>query len=82
MEHGTHHSHTHAQTGADEKDKNLMLLQYTYDHNDHHAAELDALAGKLREAGKLETAELVEQAQEAFRRGNALLREAIHSYRK
>ena len=76
-EHHERHGHSH-DTGS--RDRNLILLQYMYDHNEHHAAELDDLIAALRSEGKNDVADLIEQAREAYSRGNELLHEAIHHY--
>ena len=71
------HAHGHGHEG-DTADKTLMLLGYLYDHNVHHASELDDLAEKLKAEGRGEAAEKVLAAKECFGSGNALLHEAIH----
>lgn len=77
-EHSHDHSHVHGSGSG--VDKVLTLLSYNYDHNDHHADELDDLIREIRAAGKDAAADKVAEAQEAFRRGNALLHDAIHLY--
>ena len=76
-EHGHHHHH-HDELAS--KDQAYALLSYTYDHNDHHAGELDDLVKTLRENGKDAVADKVEAAQVKFREGNALLHDALHAY--
>ena len=78
-EHGDlgHHHHHHE---GDTKDQAYALLSYTFDHNDHHASELDDLVETLRAAGKTDVADKVAAAQEKFREGNALLHDALHLY--
>ena len=76
---GTVHEHAHGHGHEGEAaDKTLMLLGYLYDHNVHHAAELDELAEKLKAEGRAEAAEKVLAAKEYFGKGNDLLHEAIH----
>ena len=77
-EHGDAHHHHHHEGRSD--DQAYALLSYTYDHNEHHASELDDLVGTLKEAGHADVAEKVAAAQEKFREGNALLHEALHLY--
>ncbi|MBQ9320920.1 MAG: hypothetical protein IJ239_00965 [Eubacterium sp.] len=79
--HGHAHDHDHADpSGTEGKDKTLILLQYNVDHNTHHADELNGLIDAMRAAGRDEAAGLTEQAQDAFRRGSELLREALAAY--
>ena len=73
-----HHHHHYEELAS--KDQAYALLSYTYDHNDHHAGELDDLVKTLKEAGKDAVAEKVEAAQVRFREGNELLHEALHLY--
>ena len=80
MRHEHHGHHGHQSRDAGSGDRNLILLQYMYDHNEHHAAELDELIAALRSAGKNDVADLIEQAKTAYGRGNELLHEAIHHY--
>ena len=72
---GHHHHH-----GGDTSDRAYALLSYTFDHNDHHASELDDLVETLKGAGKTDVAEKVAAAQEKFKEGNALLHDALHLY--
>ena len=76
-EHGHHHHH-HDELAS--KDQAYALLSYTFDHNDHHAGELDDLVKTLRENGKEAVADKVAEAQVKFREGNALLHDALHAY--
>lgn len=79
-EHSHEHGHVHTTDQSEGKDKTLMLLQYNVDHNMHHADELNSLIEAMRTAGRDEAAGLTEQAQDAFRRGSELLREALAAY--
>ena len=79
-EHSHEHGHVHTADQGEEKDKTMMLLQYNVDHNMHHADELNSLIEAMRTAGRDEAADLTEQAQDAFRRGSELLREALAAY--
>ena len=77
----SHHDHTHVHgSGTEGKDKNLVLLSFTYDHNVHHTEEMNELIEVLRESGKTDVCALVEQAQAKFREGNEILHHAIHHY--
>ena len=60
--------------------KTKILLQYTAEHNEHHADELNPLIEAMRAAGRDEAADLAEQARAAFTRGTELLREALDAY--
>lgn len=62
-EHGHSHTHEHSHAACSEncgscssdcegQDKTAALLDYMLKHNEHHAAELDQLAGKLAAEGK------------------------------
>lgn len=75
-----HHHHTHAPGDSEGKDKTQILLQYTAEHNEHHADELNPLIEAMRAAGRHEAADLAEQARAAFTRGTELLREALDAY--
>ena len=57
--HGHEHGHAHTHDGVcqegcsgcephDPKKENIALLTYMLQHNEHHAAELDQMADKLR----------------------------------
>ena len=77
---GQEHSHTHhgAQGGAAGKaplsaEKTAAVLRYMVEHNEHHAGELEELAGGLEGAA----AEKLAQARETFRRANAELKEVL-----
>ena len=74
-----HHDHTEGSGHAEGADKTRILLGYLYDHNVHHASELDDLAAKLTAEGRTDAAEKVLSARELFDQGNALLHEAIHA---
>ena len=71
-----HEGHDHGGGG----DKIATLLSYMYEHNHHHAAELDSLIEELHRAGQKESASLVEEAKGKFEEGSALLHEAVHRY--
>ena len=59
------------------KEQMTALLNYMWEHNTSHAAELAKLAGRLKEAALEGAAEKVISAQEAFDQGNAYLAEAL-----
>lgn len=83
--HGEHththsHEHTHAAAeGASEPVKRAVtMLNYMYSHNSDHTEELAEMAGKIRELGQAEAADIMEAAVAAFREGNAKLHDALH----
>ncbi len=66
----------HAQGPEEEtmsEDKIAALLDYMWKHNEHHAAELDQVADRLRAAGKADAAEQVKKAADEFQKGNLYL---------
>lgn len=81
------HAHSHAQDAAcesdckscqgcgehDPKKENIALLTYMLQHNEHHAAELDQMAEKLRAAGQAAAAEQIRKAVDEFQKGNLYL---------
>ncbi|MCD7814045.1 MAG: cobalt transporter [Lachnospiraceae bacterium] len=88
-DHGEEHCHVHegehAHCGAceahaqeaPEGDKMVALLDYMLKHNEHHAAELDQVAGKFREEGKEAAAEQIKKAVDEFQKGNLYLKLAL-----
>ena len=78
--HHHHHEHTHTHDLNGSDDRNYVLLRYMYEHNEHHAEELSDLIEALKEDGKAHAAEHVEEALEEYKKGNALLHEALHHY--
>lgn len=87
-EHSHDHEHTHCHHehecsekdcgscqshGASEQDQMTAVLDYMLKHNQHHAAELDAIAGKLRSQGKEAAAEQLVKAVGEFEKGNMYL---------
>ncbi len=72
-----HHEHAH---GGDGQNRDLTLLNYLYEHNEHHAMELTDLAEQLKTSGKEVCAELICEAQKKFEEGNELLHKALHEY--
>jgi len=72
------HCHEHDNAPAEKPaDQNEALLTYMLQHNQSHAAELDQMAGKLREAGKDEAANQVRKAVDEFQKGNMYLSVAL-----
>lgn len=63
--------------GQDPKKENIALLTYMLQHNEHHAAELDQMAGKLRAAGMDAAAEQIRKAVDEFQKGNLYLSVAL-----
>lgn len=74
---GHSHGHDHHAAGASEPDKMTALLDYMLKHNEHHAAELDQVAEKLRAAGKEAAAEQIKKAVDEFQKGNLYLSLAL-----
>ena len=54
-----------------------LILGYMLEHNRQHAADLDALAGKLDAAGCKDAAALVREATSAYEQGNDKLEKAL-----
>lgn len=83
------HEHSHGQEHAHQGDcqgcdgcaqpvnQNEVLLGYMLQHNQSHAAELDQMAGKLREAGLEDAAEQIKKAVDEFEKGNLYLGVAL-----
>ena len=59
------------------KKKTLHFLTYMLQHNEHHAAELDQMADKLRKAGMDTAAEQIRKAVDEFQKGNLYLSVAL-----
>mgnify|MGYP000552707371 CR=1 FL=1 len=57
--------------------ENIALLTYMLQHNEHHAAELDQMADKLRKAGMDTAAEQIRKAVDEFQKGNLYLSVAL-----
>ena len=78
-EHGHDHDHDHGcasdNCGScnDCGDKTAALLDYMLKHNEHHAAELDQVADKLRAEGKEAAADQIKKAADEFKKGNLYL---------
>lgn len=68
------HAHTHE---APQGDKMTALVDYMLKHNEHHAAELDQVAEKLRQAGKDAAAEQIKKAVDEYQKGNLYLSLAL-----
>ena len=63
--------------GTEGGDKMTALLDYMLKHNEHHAAELDQLAGKLEGSGKGDAAKQVRRAVDEYQKGNLYLKLAL-----
>ncbi|WP_029230884.1 hypothetical protein [Butyrivibrio sp. VCB2006] len=70
-------SHNHQHSTIESADKLKALLHHMYHHNEDHTAELDTIVRSLEEQGKPEVAGKVKQAIEEYKKGNALLDEAL-----
>lgn len=75
-EHDHDHGHTHSYE-APQGDKMTALLDYMVKHNESHAAELDQVAEKLRQAGKDSAAEQIKKAVDEYQKGNLYLSLAL-----
>jgi hypothetical protein len=71
---GHPHEHEHEVPSGD---KMTALLDYMLKHNEHHAAELDQVAEKLRQEGKEQAAEQIKKAVDEFQKGNMYLSLAL-----
>lgn len=70
------HGHTHSHE-VPQGDKMTALLDYMLKHNESHAAELDQVAEKLRQAGKDSAAEQIKKAVDEYQKGNLYLSLAL-----
>lgn len=70
------HGHTHSHE-VPQGDKMTALLDYMLKHNESHAAELDQVAEKLRQAGKESAAEQIKKAVDEYQKGNLYLSLAL-----
>lgn len=70
------HGHTHSHE-VPQGDKITALLDYMLKHNESHAAELDQVAEKLRQAGKDSAAEQIKKAVDEYQKGNLYLSLAL-----
>ena len=87
-EHSHEHGHAHTHDGVCQegcggcephapKKENIALLTYMLQHKEHHAAELDQMADKLRKAGMDTAAEQRRKAVDEFQKGNLYLSVAL-----
>lgn len=74
---GHSHGQGHSHAAPEQPDQMTALLDYMLKHNEHHAAELDQMAAKLREAGKENAAEQIKKAVDEFQKGNLYLSLAL-----
>ena len=96
--HGHEHTHEHTHQGCEtsecgqcsscsdeeggENKEIIALLTYMLEHNEHHAAELDEMAQKLREAGMDTAAEQISRGVSEFQKGNMYLGVALSMVRE
>lgn len=59
------------------KNETAALLDYMLKHNEHHAAELDQIAGNLRRLGMEDAAKQIEAGAVDFQKGNMRLSLAL-----
>ncbi|MCR4594971.1 MAG: hypothetical protein K5761_07950 [Clostridiales bacterium] len=72
------HSHEHHHlAGAESIEELIKLMEFTLRHNASHTDELSALAGQLEQYGKSISSQKVLSALEEYKKGNALLEEAL-----
>lgn len=71
------HSHAHSHEGGEQSSENLALLNYMIDHNEHHADELEELAGKWEQSGFPDKAAAIREGVAGFRKGNECLKKAL-----
>lgn len=83
------HEHSHGESACAGKEctsecggckpgnQNEALLTYMLSHNEHHAAELDEMAEKLRQSGQEKAAEQIRKAVDEFQKGNMYLGVAL-----
>lgn len=76
-EHHHHHDHDHRDS-HDDDNKDLALLKYMVEHNEHHAAEIANMSKVLRQTGKISAAEELEASVADFESGNAHLSKAYY----
>ena len=69
------HEHHHNEMNSIEQVK--TLLEYMYNHNSSHTAELEKISKKLKEYGRNEAYNDVVLAMEKYKEGNALLAAAL-----
>ena len=74
---GHSHGQEHSHAAPGQPDQMTAVLDYMLKHNEHHAAELDQMAAKLREAGKENAAEQIKKAVDEFQKGNLYLSLAL-----
>ena len=75
-EHEVHHHH-HDHSEAKPLEQLYALMKYMTGHNADHTRELEAMAGKLKEAGNEEAYELTMEAVRFFDQGNEVLARAL-----
>lgn len=75
-QHDYFHEHACDAHAGSEKNRDLKILQYMIEHNAEHAKEMCELSDRLRNAGKIQAAELVEKAAAGFETANTELQKA------
>lgn len=76
------HEHHHHHIAAESDGELKAFLQYMLKHNASHADELKSLAEKLKSSGSALAGEKALAALEQYKKGNALLEEALNEYDK
>lgn len=77
-----HHGHDHSHEAKGPQDQMTAVLDYMLKHNEHHAAELDAMADKLEAAGKSAAAQQIKKAVDEFQKGNLYLSLALSTVKE
>jgi hypothetical protein len=60
-------------------EKARIRLEHWLTHNDHHQEEYDIFAEQLRDAGKIESADLVKEVKELTAKSTDCLRKALNA---
>jgi hypothetical protein len=76
--HNHSHNHNHGEVSAE--DEAIALVKYMAHHNESHTAELIILIDKLNSLNNQTAIDLVKGAIEEYKKGNALLDEAIKEF--
>lgn len=86
VQHGHEHDHSHGEgcgnhshehcgscQGGDCKNETVALLTYMFQHNEHHAKELDQMAENLEKIELSAAAKTIKEAVADFQKGNMRL---------
>lgn len=82
-DHHEHHTdHVQEDPNATPEEKMAAVLDYMLKHNEHHAAELDQMAGKLAADNRKESSDDIRKAVDEFQKGNMYLSLALSAFRE